>query len=382
MRRTLPWDFSAQGQIEEGDDDDYFRVQVTEAGTLTVYTTGSLDTLGELQASDGSSIASNDDGGYGLNFRIEHDVGPGAYHVGVSSYGTATGDYVVLASFVTEVLPLPPHDHGDTRSDATDLALGSAVRGQIEQGDDDDYFRVQVTEPGTLAVYTTGSLDTLGELQASDGSSIASDDDDGEGRNFRIEHDVDPGAYYVRVSSHGANTGDYVVQASFDAEEVREPTTPDIPIVLTGSAPTTTINLSDYFSIPDGGSPAYEVVSSDPAVVTVSESAGLLTFSMGGGGTATVSLTIRFSVGRTVMRRFSVTANPQQSWGPVSAVPNQTMRRDKTRIILVISQFFSSPPTGVLSFSVTSNNTELVTARLGPGDLLTLSPKKSWDPQR
>ena len=171
--------FSAQGQIEEGDDDDYFRVQVTEAGTLTVYTTGSLDTLGELQASDGSSIASNDDGGYGLNFRIEHDVGPGAYYVGVSSHGTATGDYVVLASFVTEVLPLPPHDHGDTRSDATDLALGSAVRGQIEQGDDDDYFRVQVTEAGTLAVYTTGSLDTLGELQASDGSSIASDDDDG-----------------------------------------------------------------------------------------------------------------------------------------------------------------------------------------------------------
>ena len=207
--------FSIQGQIDEGDDDDYFRVQVTQAGTLAVYTRGDLDTVGELQASDGSILASDDDGEDGHNFRIERDVGPGAYYVRVSSYGTATGDYVVLVSFTAEALPLPPHDHGDTRLDATDLPLGSSVRGQIEEGDDDDYFRVQVTAAGTLAVYTTGSLDTVGELQAGDGSSIAIDDDGGDGLNFRIERDVGPGAYYVRVSSYGTNTGDYVVQASF-----------------------------------------------------------------------------------------------------------------------------------------------------------------------
>ena len=216
---------SVQGEIEEEDDDDYFRVQVTEAGTLTVYATGSLDTRGELQGSDGSILASDDDGGDGGNFRIAHDVGPGAYYVRVNSYGTATGSYVVLASFVAEVLPPPPpaDDHGDTRSDATDLALGSSVQGEIEEGDDDDYFRVQVTEAGTLTVYTTGSLDTRGELQASDGSIFASDDDGGDRTNFRITHDVGPGTYYVRVNSYGTATGSYVVLASFVAEVLPPP---------------------------------------------------------------------------------------------------------------------------------------------------------------
>ena len=74
-----------------------------------------------------------------------------------------------------EIPIVPADDHGDTRADATDLALGSSVQGKIEEGDDDDYFRVQVTQAGTLTVYTTGSLDTQGELQASDGSILASD---------------------------------------------------------------------------------------------------------------------------------------------------------------------------------------------------------------
>ena len=195
---------SIEGQVEEGDDNDYFRVQVTEATTLTVYTTGDLDTVGELQASDGSILASDDDGGDGGNFRIKHDVGPDTYYVKVSSSGTTTGNYVVLAIFGDFVTPdsiLPPaaDDHGDTRSDATDLTLGFSVQGQIEEGDDDDYFHVQVTQTGTLTVYTTGDLDTVGELQASDGSLLEDDDDGEDGHNFRIEHDVGPGAYYVKA---------------------------------------------------------------------------------------------------------------------------------------------------------------------------------------
>ena len=216
---------SVQGMIEESDDDDFFRVRVTEVGTLTVYTTGTLNTVGELQASDGSSLALDDDGGDGTNFQIENDVGPGTYYVRVRSFGTTTGSYVVLASFAAEMLPPPPpvDDHGDTRSDATVLALESSVQGQIEEGDDDDYFRAQVTQAGTLTVYTTGSLDTRGELQASDGSVLASDDDGGDGNNFRIVHDVGPGTYYVRVRSFGTATGSYVVLASFAAEMLPPP---------------------------------------------------------------------------------------------------------------------------------------------------------------
>ncbi len=44
------------GQIETGTDVDYFSVQVSGYGVLTVYTTGNLDTQGALQNSSGSTL--------------------------------------------------------------------------------------------------------------------------------------------------------------------------------------------------------------------------------------------------------------------------------------------------------------------------------------
>ena len=47
---------SQSGQLEPGGDVDYFRVQVTASGDLTVHTTGSLDTKGQLEDSAGSGV--------------------------------------------------------------------------------------------------------------------------------------------------------------------------------------------------------------------------------------------------------------------------------------------------------------------------------------
>ena len=207
---TLALGSSVAGRIETGEDQDFFEIEITEPGTLTVYTTGSLDTVGELQRSDGNRLADDDDGGAQTNFRIERSVGAGTYYVMVGSVGTATGSYAVLARFT----PTPPtDDHGNSRSNATALAIGGSVPGEIEEGSDEDFFRVVVTEPGTLTVYTTGGLDTFGELLAANGTSLDADDDRGAQRNFRIERDVAPGTYYVKVSSFRTATGSYVVLA-------------------------------------------------------------------------------------------------------------------------------------------------------------------------
>ena len=107
-------------------------------------------------------------------------------------------------------------DHGDTRSDATRLSVGSSVAGQIETGGDVDYFQVQISGSGELVVYTTGSLDTEGRLESSSGSSLATNDNGGRGNNFRIEHSVDSGTYYLQVREHSSSgTGSYTVHASF-----------------------------------------------------------------------------------------------------------------------------------------------------------------------
>ena len=112
-------------------------------------------------------------------------------------------------------------DHSDTRADATSLALGGPVSGRIETGSDVDYFSVQVSGSGTLTVYTTGDLNTLGKLQNSSGGVLADDDDSGSDRNFRIEHSVSSGSYFIRVESYSSHTGSYTLHAEFSGRKRR-----------------------------------------------------------------------------------------------------------------------------------------------------------------
>ena len=47
---------SRSGQINPGSDIDYFKIQVSKSGVLTVYTTSILDTRGVLQNSSGTHL--------------------------------------------------------------------------------------------------------------------------------------------------------------------------------------------------------------------------------------------------------------------------------------------------------------------------------------
>ena len=97
---SLAVDGSRSGRLETGGDVDFFQVQVSRSGTLTVYTTGSTDTEGTLQNSSGSNLATNDDGGRGGNFSIEHAVSAGTYYVQVRGFSSSTtGSYTVHARF-------------------------------------------------------------------------------------------------------------------------------------------------------------------------------------------------------------------------------------------------------------------------------------------
>ena len=90
---------SRSGQLETGGDVDYFRVQVTASGELTVHTTGSLDTKGQLEDSAGGVLARDDDGGDGYNFRIVHTVSAGTYYLKVEGYdASTTGSYTIHAA--------------------------------------------------------------------------------------------------------------------------------------------------------------------------------------------------------------------------------------------------------------------------------------------
>ena len=90
---------------------------------------------------------------------------------------------------------------------------------KIDPGNDVDYFSVQVEAFGQLILWTTttGPLDTIGTLQNSEGVTLATNADKNvnEELNFRIEQDVYPGTYYIKVQSYEQMTGDYTIYAAF-----------------------------------------------------------------------------------------------------------------------------------------------------------------------
>ena len=109
------------------------------------------------------------------------------------------------------VVDPPADDHGDAAACATPLTLGVPMPGRIEDGADEDWFRIVLSEPASVAIYSTGDLDSYGGLRNESGTQLANDNDSGAGANFHIERDLQAGVYYMRVNSTGTATGDYTL---------------------------------------------------------------------------------------------------------------------------------------------------------------------------
>ncbi len=108
-----------------------------------------------------------------------------------------------------------PAEHGGTRADASVLAAGSYVGGSVDPGDDVDYFKLVLDAAVGVVIYTRGDLNTVGELQSSDGTRLAGNDNGmlvWGTRNFLIWDSLAAGTYYIKVTSHDGATGDYILR--------------------------------------------------------------------------------------------------------------------------------------------------------------------------
>ena len=101
---------STAGTLTAGDVD-YFTVTVSQPGTLTVNTSGTTDTYGTLEDASGGTLATNDDGGSGTNFRLSSAVSAGTYYVRVAGYDSATtGSYTLTLQFGQSRPPISEFD--------------------------------------------------------------------------------------------------------------------------------------------------------------------------------------------------------------------------------------------------------------------------------
>ena len=135
---------------------------------------------------------------------LRFDAGPRR----LSGTPTAGGQYYMTYTVTdgdgdsdTLLFTITVDDHGDSISDATNLALGGSRTGRIGLADDEDYFRIEMVSSGILEVYTEGRSDTVCTLYDASGFYLADNDDSGNDLNCRISVSVDPGTYYVSVAA-------------------------------------------------------------------------------------------------------------------------------------------------------------------------------------
>lgn len=89
---------SAEGRLEAADDTDTFRIDVEQAGTLTVSTSGGTDVRLTLSDGQGNVLAEDDDANGWYNATLSHGVVVGTYFVTVSHCCAGTGSYSVAAT--------------------------------------------------------------------------------------------------------------------------------------------------------------------------------------------------------------------------------------------------------------------------------------------
>ena len=123
-----------------------------------------------------------------------------------------------------QATPCLADDHGDTIQSASTISQANTT-GHLGEADI-DWLRLNITEPGRVWIYSTGTIDTRCTITDSVGNFIdggGNDDDDGKNFNFLTERVFQPGSYFLKIENGGSGvlTGDYTL--SVRAPQFSEP---------------------------------------------------------------------------------------------------------------------------------------------------------------
>jgi len=190
-----------------GGGEQWYRVRSTEAGFVSVETSGSLDTYLEAYDASDNQIADDDDGGDGGNARLELFAQAGkTYLYKLSGYDDSeSGSYHIWATF----RPVPA---------TTELRFGTVVPGSLSVGGD-QWYSVRSSSAGFVTVETIGSTDTYLRFFDDSYRLINENDDGGDDGNARLEFFAESGKTYLfRVTCYDSSiSGSYRILASFES---------------------------------------------------------------------------------------------------------------------------------------------------------------------
>ena len=248
--RDRPGELSAR-------DVDYFQVTVDRAGILVAYSSGSADTAARLEDAGGTALARDDDEGTDLNFRIEQVVPAGTYYVRVH------GDGDIRAGRYTVHVRFEPDADGDTRGTATRVAPGEDRAAGLTPGDE-DWFQITLNQPGSLLVYTSGSLSTVGHLTNAGGIELAMDEDGGHPTSTSESSAASPPARTTSGWQAPApfGVGRYTLHVRFAAGDGHGDTRHTATPIVVG--PSTSIEVTQAGELTAGDTDWFDVIVEQP----------------------------------------------------------------------------------------------------------------------
>ena len=131
-----------------------------------------------------------------------------------------------------------------------------------------------------------------------------------------------------------------------------------------------TVDLSAYFTDPDGDPLTYTARSSNTGVARVSVSASTLTITAIAKGTANVTTTATDDEGLSATQTFESTV-PNRSPEPVGTIPDETVEVDDP-VAVDLSRYFTDPDGDALTYTARSSNTSVATVSVS-GSVVTIT---------
>ena len=142
---------------------------------------------------------------------------------------------------------------------------------------------------------------------------------------------------------------------------------------LTAGGTAVTVNVSSYFSDPDGDTLTYTASSNDTAVATASTSGSTVTITPVAAGTATITVTANDG-SLTATQAFTVIVTAaNRAPAAVGTIPAQTLTVGGSAVTVNVSSYFSDPDGDTLTYTASSNDTAVATVSTS-GSTVTITP--------
>ena len=196
-----------ESRFRAGSDAHTYRFELTSGGRIRIELKSEADSYLYLLAEDGARIADNDDGGAGINARVEADLPPGVYTIEATTVGGRGRGPADFTLSVSHVAGCDPVHLGVLRLGADLTASGTWSLDTCGSGFVVEHpaqrYTFDLSQDGRVRIdLMSENGDAVMSLVSPERGVIGANDDGGERRNSRIEKYLPAGTYLIEATTY------------------------------------------------------------------------------------------------------------------------------------------------------------------------------------